>query len=73
MSWLVATFLYPADNVRGSITRPTELVMSLLHHFDNLALKSPVMAETIGSSLFMLYIRKSIFAQKIFKFLLTLT
>ena len=43
---------YPADDVRVSISRPTELVISLLHHFEHLALRSPVMIEQIVSSLF---------------------
>ena len=61
---LLIDCLYPADDVRELVLRPTELVISLLHHFERLALKSPVMTETIGSSLFMLSIRKYKFVQK---------
>ena len=49
---LLIICLYPADDARVSISRPTELVISLLHHFEHLALRSPVMTEQIGSSLF---------------------
>ena len=34
--------LYPADNVRGSISCPLELVMPFFHHLEHRALKSPV-------------------------------
>ena len=44
--------LYQANDVRVSTSRPTELVISLLHHFEHLALRSPVMTEKIGSLLF---------------------
>ena len=47
---LLIICLYPADDVRVSSARP--LVISLLHHFEHLALKSPVRTEQIGSSLF---------------------
>ena len=43
---------YPADDVRVSTLRPTELVISLLHHFEHLGLRSPVMTGHVGSSLF---------------------
>ena len=56
--------LYPAADQRELISQPTKWVMPLLHHFEHLALKFPEMTETIGSSLFMLSIRKSKFAQK---------
>ena len=51
MIWvgLLISCLYPAY-VRESVSRPTYLVMSLMHHFKNLALKSPLITETIGSS-----------------------
>ena len=49
---LLMICLFPADDVRVSISRPTKLVISLLHHFEHLALRSPVMTEQIGSSLF---------------------
>ena len=58
---LLISCIYAADDVRES--RPHELVMSLLHHFEHLALKSSVITETIGSSFFMLSIRKSKFVQ----------
>ena len=41
--------------------------MSLLHHFEDLALTSTVMNETIESSLFVLSIRKSKFVEKLEK------
>ena len=49
---LLIICLYPADDVRVSYSQPTELLISLLHHFEHLALRSPVMTEQIGSSLF---------------------
>ena len=49
---LLIICLYPADDVRVSSARPSALVISLLHHFEHLALKSPVRTEQIGSSLF---------------------
>ena len=49
---LLIICLYPADDVRVSLSQPTELLTSLLHHFEHLALRSPVMSEQIGSSLF---------------------
>ena len=49
---LLIICLYPADDVRVSLSQPTELLISLLHHFEHLALRSPVMSEQIGSSLF---------------------
>ena len=49
---LLIICLYPADDVRVSISQPAELVISLLHHSEHLALRSPVMTEQIGSSLF---------------------
>ena len=49
---LLIIYLYPADDVRVSISRPTELVISLLHNFERLVLTSPEMTEQIGSSLF---------------------
>ena len=45
--------LYPADYVRVSISWPIELAIYLVHHFEqHLTLRSPVMTEQIGSSLF---------------------
>ena len=44
--------LYRSDHVRVSVSRSTELVISLLHHFEHLALRFPVMTEQIGSSFF---------------------
>ena len=41
-------FLYPADDVRESISRPVELVMSF-QQFVQEALKSPVTIEQIGN------------------------
>ena len=49
---LLVICLCPANDVRVSISRPTELLISSLHHFEHLALRSPVMTEQIGSSLF---------------------
>ena len=49
---LLIICLYPADDVRVSISWPTELVISLLHHREHLALRSPVMTEQIQSILF---------------------
>ena len=37
---LLIICLYPADDVRVSSAQPFALVMSLLHHFEHLALKS---------------------------------
>ena len=50
---LLIICLHPADDVRVSISRPTELVIYSLHHFEHLALRSPVTTEQIPSSLFM--------------------
>ena len=49
---LLIICLYPTDDVRVSISPSAELVISLLHHLEHLALRSPVMTEQIGSSLF---------------------
>ena len=49
---LLVICLYPAHDVRVSISRPTELVIFLLQHFEHLSLRYPVMTEQIGSSLF---------------------
>ena len=49
---LLIIYLYPADDVGVSVSRPPELLISLLHHFEHLALRSPVMTQQIGSSLF---------------------
>ena len=49
---LLIICLYPADDVKVSLSQPTELLISLLYHFEHLALRSPVMTEQIGSSLF---------------------
>ena len=39
---LLIICLYPADDVRESISCPIELVMSFFHHLEHRALKSPV-------------------------------
>ena len=49
---LLIICLYPADDMRVSTSCPNELLISILHHFEHLALRSPVMTEQIGSSLF---------------------
>ena len=48
------------------ISRPTELAMSSLHHFQHLTLKSSVITVTIGGPLFMLSVRKPKFVQKFY-------
>ena len=40
---LVISCFYHANDIRESISESIELVMSLLHHFEHLALKSTVM------------------------------
>ena len=37
--------LYPANNLRMSTSRPTELVISLSHYYEHLELRFPVMAN----------------------------
>ena len=54
----------PADDVRGSSSRPAELVISFFHHLELRALKSPVTTEQIGNSSFMLLRSVSNFALK---------
>ena len=49
---LMIICLYPADDVRVSISRLAEVVISLQYNFKHLVLKSPVMTEQIESSLF---------------------
>ena len=44
--------LYPADDVRESISCSIELVMSFFHHLEHRALKSPVIIEHTGNSLY---------------------
>ena len=68
---LLISCLYSPDDAREPVSQPTELVflqismkMSLLHHFEHVVSKSPVMTETRRSSLLMLSIRKSKFVQK---------
>ena len=56
--------LYPADDERESISCPVELVMSFFHHLEHQALKSPVIIEHSGNSLFRLLIGKPNFIQK---------
>ena len=46
--------LYPADDVRESVSCPTELVMAFFHHLEHRALKSPIIVEHSGNSLFIL-------------------
>ena len=57
---LSITCLYPADDVRESISCPVELVMSFFHHLDHQALKSPMIIEHSGNSIFILLIVKKI-------------
>ena len=40
--------LYPADDVRESISCPVELVISFFHHLDHQALKSPVIIQALA-------------------------
>ena len=42
--------LYPADNVRESISSPAELVISFCHHLEEPVLKSPVTIQHKGNS-----------------------
>ena len=42
--------IYPADNLRESISCPAELVISFCHHLEQRALKSPVTTEHKGNS-----------------------
>ena len=49
---LLIICLYPADDVRESISCPIELVMSFFHHLEHRALKSPVIIEHTGNSLY---------------------
>ena len=62
---LLIICLYPADYVRVSSARPFALVISSLHHFEHLALKSPERTEQVGSSLFTWSIRVSTVVQKL--------
>ena len=48
--------LYPADDLRESVSCPVELVMSFFHHREYLALKSPAIIEHSGNLLFILLI-----------------
>ena len=50
--------LYPADDVRELISCPAELVMSFFHHLEHRALKSSLIIEHSGKSLFILLISK---------------
>ena len=61
---LFIIWLYPADGVSVSSARPFVLVILLLHHFEHLALKSPIRTEQLGSSLFIWSVRVSKFVQK---------
>ena len=68
---LLIICLYPADDVRVSISWPTELVISLLHHHEHLVLRSPVMATNTKYIVYM--IRKSVeVCAKVLKFMLSL-
>ena len=68
---LLIICLYPADDVRVSISWPTELVISLLHHREHLVLRSPVMATNTKYIVYM--IRKSVeVCAKVLKFMLSL-
>ena len=50
---LSVIYLYAADDVRESSSRPKDLVMSFFHNHELRALKSPVRTEQIGNSSFM--------------------
>ena len=52
--------LYPADDVRDSISCPAGLLISFFHHPEHRALKSSVITEHKGSSSFILLISKSV-------------
>ena len=56
--------LYPADDVRDSISCPTGLLISFFLHLEHQALKSPVITEHKGSLSFILLISKSNLVQK---------
>ena len=47
-------YVYPADDVKKSSSRPAELVISFLQHLVLPALKSPMPTTQIGNSSFML-------------------
>ena len=53
-------FLHPADDVRESVSCSVALVMSFFHHLEHQALKSPVIIEHSGNSLFTLLISNSV-------------
>ena len=74
-SFFLISCLHPADDVGESNSWLIQSVMSSLHHFERFTLKSPVMTETMGSSLFVLSVTKSLYKSlyKNFKFVLTLT
>ena len=57
--------VYPADDVRQSISRPAELAMLSFHQFVQRALKSPVTIEQRGILSFIWLRRISRFVQKI--------
>ena len=46
---LLIIYLYPADDARVSSAQLLSLVISLLHHFEHLPLKSPIRAEQVGN------------------------
>ena len=56
--------LYPADDVRDSISCPAGLLISFFLHLEHQALKSPVITEHKGSLSFILLISKSNLVQK---------
>ena len=60
ITWLSLSVicLYPADDVRKSISYPVNLVMSFFHRLEHLTLKLPEINELNGNSLFILLIRK---------------
>ena len=51
---LLITWLYPHADVKELIFSPSALSLSRLHHLDNFALKSPVVAERVAFTSFTL-------------------
>ena len=59
--------VYPAEDVRESISSPGVLVISFFYQLEQRALKSLVTIEKIGNSSFILLRSKSKFTQKLSK------
>ena len=58
-------YVYPANDVRGAISRPAELVMLSFHQFVQRVLKFPVTIDQRENSSFIWLRRISKFVQKI--------